>query len=47
VAVRLCFVNWRTTAEDVEEVVRLMEELGEQVVEEIARAPHMGKQGSR
>jgi hypothetical protein len=40
VAVRLCFVNWRTTAEDVEEVVRLVEEVGEQVAEEMAGAPH-------
>jgi glutamate/tyrosine decarboxylase-like PLP-dependent enzyme len=28
VALRLCFVNWRTTADDVEEVVRLLTELG-------------------
>jgi len=28
VALRLCFVNWRTTAADVEEVVALLEELG-------------------
>jgi glutamate/tyrosine decarboxylase-like PLP-dependent enzyme len=27
-ALRLCFVNWRTTAADVEEVVRLLEESG-------------------
>jgi glutamate/tyrosine decarboxylase-like PLP-dependent enzyme len=27
-AVRFCFVNWRTTAADVEEVVRLLAELG-------------------
>jgi hypothetical protein len=40
VAVRLCFVNWRTTAENVEEVVRLVDEMGEQVAEEMARAPH-------
>jgi aromatic-L-amino-acid decarboxylase len=31
VAVRLCFVNWRTTAADVEEVVRLVEKVGEQL----------------
>ena len=31
VAVRLCFVNWRTTAADVEEVVRLVERVGEQL----------------
>jgi glutamate/tyrosine decarboxylase-like PLP-dependent enzyme len=31
VAVRLCFVNWRTTTADVEEVVRLLAELGEQL----------------
>jgi glutamate/tyrosine decarboxylase-like PLP-dependent enzyme len=29
VAIRLCFVNWRTTAADVEEVVRLLCELGD------------------
>jgi glutamate/tyrosine decarboxylase-like PLP-dependent enzyme len=28
VALRVCFVNWRTTAADVEEVVRLLERLG-------------------
>lgn len=31
VALRLCFVNWRTTAGDVEEVVRLLTELGARV----------------
>jgi glutamate/tyrosine decarboxylase-like PLP-dependent enzyme len=46
VAVRLCFVNWRTTAEDVVEVVRLVEEVGEQVVEEMARAPHESRNGT-
>jgi glutamate/tyrosine decarboxylase-like PLP-dependent enzyme len=34
VAVRLCFVNWRTTAADVEEVLRLLEEVGEQLSRE-------------
>jgi glutamate/tyrosine decarboxylase-like PLP-dependent enzyme len=29
VAIRFCFVNWRTTTADVEEVVRLLVELGE------------------
>jgi glutamate/tyrosine decarboxylase-like PLP-dependent enzyme len=38
VAVRLCFVNWRTTAGDVEEVLRLVEEVGEQVAQEMTRA---------
>jgi glutamate/tyrosine decarboxylase-like PLP-dependent enzyme len=28
VALRFCFVNWRTTADDVEEVVRLLTEIG-------------------
>ena len=28
VAIRFCFVNWRTTADDVEEVVRLLQTLG-------------------
>jgi glutamate/tyrosine decarboxylase-like PLP-dependent enzyme len=28
VALRLCFVNWQTTAADVEEVIRLLQELG-------------------
>lgn len=37
VAVRLCFVNWRTTAADVEEVVRLLEELGAQLDNETVR----------
>jgi glutamate/tyrosine decarboxylase-like PLP-dependent enzyme len=31
VALRLCFVNWRTTAADVEEVVRLLREVGERL----------------
>jgi glutamate/tyrosine decarboxylase-like PLP-dependent enzyme len=30
-AIRFCFVNWRTTAADVEEIVRLLGELGEQL----------------
>jgi aromatic-L-amino-acid decarboxylase len=30
VALRLCFVNWRTTAADVEEVVRSLAEIGSQ-----------------
>jgi glutamate/tyrosine decarboxylase-like PLP-dependent enzyme len=29
VALRFCFVNWRTTAGDVEETIRLLQELGE------------------
>jgi glutamate/tyrosine decarboxylase-like PLP-dependent enzyme len=29
VALRLCFVNWRTTAHDVDEVLRLVREIGE------------------
>ena len=28
VALRFCFVNWRTTAADVEEVIQLLESLG-------------------
>lgn len=31
VALRMCFVNWRTTAADVEEVVQLLTELGSQL----------------
>jgi aromatic-L-amino-acid decarboxylase len=31
VAVRLCFVNWRTTAADVEEVVQLLEGVGQRL----------------
>ena len=31
-AIRFCFVNWRTTAADVEEVVRLLGELGDEMV---------------
>jgi aromatic-L-amino-acid decarboxylase len=31
VALRFCFVNWRTTAGDVEEIVRLLTELGTQL----------------
>ena len=31
VALRFCFVNWRTTVEDVEEVVRLLTALGERL----------------
>jgi glutamate/tyrosine decarboxylase-like PLP-dependent enzyme len=36
VALRFCFVNWRTTAQDVEEVVRLLTELGRG----LSPAPH-------
>jgi glutamate/tyrosine decarboxylase-like PLP-dependent enzyme len=31
VALRFCFVNWRTTAGDVEEIVRLLKEIGERL----------------
>ncbi|HXG08842.1 MAG TPA: aspartate aminotransferase family protein [Gemmataceae bacterium] len=31
VALRLCFVNWRTTAADVEEVLRLIQDIGRQL----------------
>jgi glutamate/tyrosine decarboxylase-like PLP-dependent enzyme len=31
VALRFCFVNWRTTARDVEEIVRLLMEFGERM----------------
>ena len=34
VCLRLCFVNWRTTAADVEEVVRILDELGHAVSRE-------------
>jgi glutamate/tyrosine decarboxylase-like PLP-dependent enzyme len=34
VAIRLCFVNWRTTSADVEEVIRLLERIGEQLSRE-------------
>ncbi len=30
IALRLCFVNWRTTAADVEEIVKLLEKFGQQ-----------------
>jgi aromatic-L-amino-acid decarboxylase len=32
VALRFCFVNWRTTAADVEETIRLLASLGQQLV---------------
>lgn len=32
VALRFCFVNWRTTAADVEEVIRLLKEIGLRLV---------------
>lgn len=32
VALRLCFVNWRTTAQDVDEILRLVQEIGDQIV---------------
>ena len=35
-AIRFCFVNWRTTAADVEEVVRLLGELGERLASRVA-----------
>ena len=31
VAIRFCFINWRTTTADVEEVVRLLHTLGAEV----------------
>jgi glutamate/tyrosine decarboxylase-like PLP-dependent enzyme len=31
VALRFCFVNWRTTAADVDEVVRLLKQLGDRI----------------
>jgi glutamate/tyrosine decarboxylase-like PLP-dependent enzyme len=31
VALRFCFVNWRTTAADVEEIIRLLLEIGKQL----------------
>jgi glutamate/tyrosine decarboxylase-like PLP-dependent enzyme len=31
VALRFCFVNWRTTAADVEEVIRLIADIGERL----------------
>src|SRR5207237_7103386 len=34
VALRLCFVNWRTTSADVEKVIELMEEIGERLARE-------------
>jgi glutamate/tyrosine decarboxylase-like PLP-dependent enzyme len=37
VALRLCFVNWRTTAHDVEEVLRLVREIGESLPSPAAR----------
>jgi glutamate/tyrosine decarboxylase-like PLP-dependent enzyme len=36
VAIRFCFVNWRTTTADVEEIVSLLCTLGERVASEIA-----------
>jgi glutamate/tyrosine decarboxylase-like PLP-dependent enzyme len=33
VAIRFCFVNWRTTAEDLEAVARLLREQGERLIE--------------
>lgn len=36
VAVRLCFVNWRTTSADVEEVVRLLEKVGDRLAGDVA-----------
>jgi glutamate/tyrosine decarboxylase-like PLP-dependent enzyme len=34
VAQRFCFVNWRTTAGDVDEIVRLLQEIGQQLIRE-------------
>jgi glutamate/tyrosine decarboxylase-like PLP-dependent enzyme len=39
VALRFCFVNWRTRAADVEEVIRLVLESGAHLAEEILRGP--------
>jgi glutamate/tyrosine decarboxylase-like PLP-dependent enzyme len=35
VAIRFCFINWRTTTADVEEVVELLQTLGERVAREM------------
>ncbi|HLJ96609.1 MAG TPA: aminotransferase class V-fold PLP-dependent enzyme [Gemmataceae bacterium] len=42
VAIRLCFVNWRTTAADVEEVVRLVESVGESLAHTSGRQNSQG-----
>ena len=34
VALRFCFVNWRTTANDVEEIVNLLNSIGQRVCRE-------------
>jgi hypothetical protein len=44
VALRFCFVNWRTTAADVEEIVQLVEESGERLwKQEGKRASFLGE----
>jgi glutamate/tyrosine decarboxylase-like PLP-dependent enzyme len=46
VALRFCFVNWRTTATDVEEVVRLLTELGQGLVPSADPGPRHGSKGA-
>jgi glutamate/tyrosine decarboxylase-like PLP-dependent enzyme len=43
VALRFCFVNWRTTAADVEEVVRLLETIGDRLA---SQTPQPGERGT-
>ena len=44
-AVRFCFVNWRTTAADVEEVVRLLAALGEELAANSPLSPERRGEG--
>jgi aromatic-L-amino-acid decarboxylase len=45
VALRLCFVNWRTTAADVEEVVRLLGEVGARHARSRSQEDHGNESG--
>lgn len=50
-AVRMCFINWRTTAADVDEVINLLVRLGERVatgpaVPDVPTVPPGGRPGS-
>jgi aromatic-L-amino-acid decarboxylase len=47
VALRLCFVNWRTIAADIEETVRLLAEAGEVTLQQLARPPRPARAPGR
>jgi aromatic-L-amino-acid/L-tryptophan decarboxylase len=47
VALRFCFVNWRTTAADVAEVVRLLRDSGERLASPVETEAGSAGRGAR